>query len=181
MAPPQKKQPPPPFGVLPLHRGTTTAPLRGATPLTRGGSFCPPDKGGSRGVFFPIGKQGGSPKKKQTPSPLRGTPPYQGDNNGPPSGGYPPDKGGSFCPPDKGGSRGVFFPTGKQGGSPKKKQPPPPFGVLPLIRGTTTAPFGGLPPDKGESFCPPDKGGSRGVYFPTGKQGGSPKKPPPQT
>ncbi len=55
----------------------TPSPLRG-TPPYQGESFCPPDKGGSRGGFFPIGKQDGSEKK--TPSPLRGDPPYQGDN-----------------------------------------------------------------------------------------------------
>ncbi len=128
---------PPSFGGgLPLVRGTTAKPpppLRGYSPLSggqrrqtslirgvsipdrearrprRGRAFCPPDKGGLRGVFFPIGKQGDSPEQtkppppcqgvsaeggdnSKTPSPLRGYPPYQGDNNPPLRGRFHPPK-----------------------------------------------------------------------------------------
>ncbi len=103
-------KPPPPFGGIPLIRGTTATnsllrrdqgggsiPDREARRPRRGRAFCPPDKGGSRGVFFPTGKQWDSPEQTKpspfsgrtrpkgdngkTPSPLRGYPPYQGDNS----------------------------------------------------------------------------------------------------
>ncbi len=77
----------------------------------------PPDKGGLRKrpegepFTFPIGKQGDSPLsggeiQKQTPSPLRGDPPYQGDNgkNLPPSGRTRLIRGTTATPPS-GGSR----------------------------------------------------------------------------
>ncbi len=154
----------------------------------RGESFCPPDKGGLRGVSFPIGKQGGSPKSNPLP-PSGGSPLSGGQRQQTPSFGGLRRRGESFCPPDKGGLRGVFFPIGKQGGSPKKNplppsgdppcqgdngstslirgglreagrppknKPPPPFGGIPLIRGTTATNsiLRGAPPKGGRAFAP---------------------------
>ncbi len=155
----------------------TPSPLRGdqggvlpdreARRPRRGRAFCPPDKGGSRGVFFPIGKQWDSPTKNKPPPPFQDVLARRGTTAKPP----PPFEGIPL----------IRRTTAK---------PPPPFGGIPLIRGTTATnlPDKGVSipdrearrPRRGRAFCPPDKGGSRGVFFPIGKWGGSPQsKPPP--